>query len=70
MHIIGEWGNYISLIASLKRENRFSGRYPWAIQDVLTKYGDVVRIAPNELVFMNPQAQIGGTFYPSSDVGD
>ncbi|KAG8161450.1 hypothetical protein KVR01_008437 [Diaporthe batatas] len=33
-----------------------SGRYPWLIEDTLRKYGDVVRIAPNELVFINPQA--------------
>ncbi|KAF7865957.1 hypothetical protein EAF04_006121 [Stromatinia cepivora] len=33
-----------------------SGRYPWAIEDVLLKYGDVVRIAPNDLVFLTPQA--------------
>ncbi|KAF4629400.1 hypothetical protein G7Y89_g8747 [Cudoniella acicularis] len=35
-----------------------SGRYPWAIDNVLRKYGDVVRIAPNELVFLTPQATI------------
>ncbi|KAL9044703.1 MAG: hypothetical protein Q9214_002179 [Letrouitia sp. 1 TL-2023] len=33
-----------------------TGRYPWAIEDALRKYGDVVRIAPNELVFLTPQA--------------
>ncbi|KAK6207212.1 hypothetical protein LQW54_007413 [Pestalotiopsis sp. IQ-011] len=33
-----------------------SGRYPWIIEDALKKYGDVVRIAPNELVFLTPQA--------------
>ncbi|TVY36836.1 Cytochrome P450 monooxygenase [Lachnellula subtilissima] len=33
-----------------------SGRYPWAIESILKKYGDVVRIAPNELVFITPQA--------------
>ncbi|OTA98779.1 hypothetical protein M426DRAFT_102820 [Hypoxylon sp. CI-4A] len=33
-----------------------SGRYPWAIEDVLRKYGPVVRIAPNELAFFTPQA--------------
>ena len=38
---------------------RFSGRYPWAIEDALHKYGDVVRIAPNELVFFTPQAFLG-----------
>ncbi|KAI4863264.1 isotrichodermin C-15 hydroxylase [Hypoxylon rubiginosum] len=34
-----------------------SGKSPWAIARVLEKYGDVVRIAPNELVFITPQAQ-------------
>ncbi|POS74595.1 cytochrome P450 [Diaporthe helianthi] len=33
-----------------------SGRYPWLIEDALARYGDVVRIAPNELVFISPQA--------------
>ncbi|KAI0890577.1 cytochrome P450 [Annulohypoxylon maeteangense] len=33
-----------------------SGRYPWATENVLRKYGDVVRVAPNELVFIQPQA--------------
>ncbi|KAK6860830.1 hypothetical protein PG995_004466 [Apiospora arundinis] len=32
------------------------GRWPWTVEDVLKKYGDVVRIAPNELVFTTPQA--------------
>ncbi|KJZ71173.1 hypothetical protein HIM_09428 [Hirsutella minnesotensis 3608] len=40
------WYAYHSLI----------GRWPWAVEDVLNKYGDVVRIAPNELVFCTPQA--------------
>ncbi|KAJ4407474.1 hypothetical protein N0V82_009915 [Gnomoniopsis sp. IMI 355080] len=35
---------------------RLSGRYPWAVEKCLRKYGGVVRIAPNELVFANPQA--------------
>lgn len=39
--------------------SRFSGRYPWAIEDALRKYGDVLRIAPNELVFFTPQAFLG-----------
>lgn len=39
--------------------SRFSGRYPWAIEDALRKYGDVVRIAPNDLVFFTPQAFLG-----------
>uniref|UniRef100_A0A8H7KE28 Uncharacterized protein n=1 Tax=Bionectria ochroleuca TaxID=29856 RepID=A0A8H7KE28_BIOOC len=33
-----------------------TGRYPWIIEDILNTYGDVVRIAPNELVFITPQA--------------
>ncbi|KAI1077304.1 cytochrome P450 [Whalleya microplaca] len=33
-----------------------SGRYPWETEKVLRKYGDVVRIAPNELLFIRPQA--------------
>ncbi|CAH0043516.1 unnamed protein product [Clonostachys solani] len=33
-----------------------TGRYPWIIEDTLKNYGDVVRIAPNELVFITPQA--------------
>lgn len=39
--------------------SRFSGRYPWAIEDALRKYGDVLRIAPNDLVFFTPQAFLG-----------
>ncbi|KAH6664822.1 cytochrome P450 [Halenospora varia] len=35
-----------------------SGRYPWAIENALKRYGGVVRIAPNELVFITPQASI------------
>ncbi|KAI6081597.1 cytochrome P450 [Hypoxylon rubiginosum] len=33
-----------------------SGRYPWASEQVLRRYGDIVRIAPNELLFIKPQA--------------
>ncbi|CAH0021772.1 unnamed protein product, partial [Clonostachys rhizophaga] len=33
-----------------------TGRYPWIIEDVLKTYGNVVRIAPNEFVFITPQA--------------
>nr|CDP31274.1 Putative cytochrome P450 E-class, group I [Podospora anserina S mat+] len=35
----------------------FKGRYPWSIEAALKKYGDVVRIAPNEIVFFTVQAQ-------------
>ncbi|KAI1846314.1 hypothetical protein JX266_007519 [Neoarthrinium moseri] len=33
-----------------------TGQYPWAVMEALKKYGDVVRVAPNELVFITPQA--------------
>ncbi|ROW04707.1 hypothetical protein VMCG_04868 [Cytospora schulzeri] len=36
--------------------NWLTGRWPWKIEEVLRQYGDVVRIAPNELVFITPQA--------------
>ncbi|KAK8016929.1 Cytochrome P450 [Apiospora rasikravindrae] len=45
-----------------------TGRYPWAVQDALRNYGthsgDIVRIAPNEVVFIAPQAYHG----PTSDM--
>ena len=64
-HIIG-MKTTSPLVCQLGLEScRFSGRYPWAIETVLKEYGDVVRIAPNELVFFNPRAQtdilMGGT---------
>ncbi|KAK4107900.1 cytochrome P450 [Canariomyces notabilis] len=33
-----------------------TGKYPMAIAKALNKYGDVVRIGPNELVFISPKA--------------
>ncbi|KAK8068348.1 hypothetical protein PG996_007460 [Apiospora saccharicola] len=33
-----------------------SGKYPSAVLRALEKYGDVVRVAPNELVFVTPEA--------------
>nr|A0A2L0P0J8.1 RecName: Full=Cytochrome P450 monooxygenase TwmD; AltName: Full=Wortmanamides biosynthesis cluster protein D [Talaromyces wortmannii]AUY61972.1 TwnD [Talaromyces wortmannii]QBC19712.1 TwmD [Talaromyces wortmannii] len=33
-----------------------AGRWPWAVADALEKYGDVVRIAPNEIAFVTPKA--------------
>ncbi|KAG8169791.1 hypothetical protein KVR01_000536 [Diaporthe batatas] len=33
-----------------------TGKYPWIIEKVIKQYGDVVRIAPNELVFLKPEA--------------
>ena len=38
---------------------KFSGRYPWAIEDTLRIYGDVVHITPNELIFFTPEAFLG-----------
>ncbi|KFA71865.1 hypothetical protein S40288_07736 [Stachybotrys chartarum IBT 40288] len=32
------------------------GRWPWILEDVLQTYGDVVRIGPNSVVFLDPQA--------------
>ncbi|KAI1115192.1 cytochrome P450 [Nemania sp. NC0429] len=43
------------------------GRWPWAIQATLKKYGHIVRIAPNELVFDSPQAS--KDIYGSHDKG-
>lgn len=37
-------------------DTRLSGRYPRVIEDVLRKYGDVGRIAPNQLDFSTPEA--------------
>ncbi|ETS85798.1 hypothetical protein PFICI_03823 [Pestalotiopsis fici W106-1] len=33
-----------------------TGKYPWAVAEALKKYGDVVRVALNELVFITPKA--------------
>ncbi|KAI1123656.1 cytochrome P450 [Nemania abortiva] len=33
-----------------------SQRWPWAVEAAIKQYGDVVRVAPNELAFGNPQA--------------
>lgn len=41
------------------RWGRFSGRYPWVLEELFKKYGNVVRIAPNELVFCGPEAYYG-----------
>lgn len=34
------------------------GRWPWAVEKMLKDYGEVVRVAPNEIVFATPQAAI------------
>lgn len=62
-------GEYQDLVPSLQitaadARARLSGRWPWAIEDALRKYGDVVRIAPNELVFFTPQA-LHDTYSPA-----
>ncbi|KAI0899974.1 cytochrome P450 [Annulohypoxylon nitens] len=33
-----------------------TGKYPFAVAEALKKYGDVVRVAPNELAFITPEA--------------
>lgn len=35
---------------------RTTGRFPFKVEEVLRTYGDVVRIGPNELVFITPEA--------------
>ncbi|KAI0903786.1 isotrichodermin C-15 hydroxylase [Ustulina deusta] len=35
-----------------------SGRWPWAVEDMLKQYGKIVRVAPNELAFITPQAKV------------
>ncbi|KAI0013518.1 isotrichodermin C-15 hydroxylase [Xylariaceae sp. FL0662B] len=35
-----------------------TGRWPWKMEEIIAKYGDIVRVAPNELVFVTPQATI------------
>ncbi|KAK8078964.1 hypothetical protein PG994_002771, partial [Apiospora phragmitis] len=39
------------------RTRRASGKYPMAVERALKKYGDVVRVAPNELVFITQGLQ-------------
>ncbi|CAG8978252.1 hypothetical protein HYALB_00009149 [Hymenoscyphus albidus] len=36
-----------------------TGKYPMAVEKALEQYGDVVRIAPNEIVFIDPRAASG-----------
>ncbi|KAI1261146.1 cytochrome P450 [Xylariaceae sp. FL1019] len=47
-----------------------SGRWPWIVENALKKYGDVVRIAPNELVFVRPGAlsDIYGAHYKNIEL--
>ncbi|KAF1997558.1 hypothetical protein P154DRAFT_605488 [Amniculicola lignicola CBS 123094] len=47
---------------------RFTGKYLWAVENALRRYGDVVRIAPNELVFVTPQAESGRVHQDGSDM--
>ena len=46
-------------LSHIENYTRLSGRYPWAIEITHLKYGPIVRITPNELVFMTPQAFTG-----------
>ncbi|KAH8161305.1 hypothetical protein CIB48_g6938 [Xylaria polymorpha] len=34
------------------------GRWPWAVEEMVKKYGDVVRVAPNEIVFATTQTAL------------
>ncbi|KAI0015351.1 cytochrome P450 [Xylariomycetidae sp. FL0641] len=52
-----------------------TGKYPWAIAKAMEQYGDIVRIAPNELAFITPKAssdmwapQVKGyEYFPKAD---
>ncbi|KAI1769330.1 cytochrome P450 [Hypoxylon sp. FL1150] len=46
-------------------EPRLAGRWPWAVEAAIKQYGDVVRVAPNELAFGHPQAAVD--IYSSHD---
>ncbi|KAI0547646.1 cytochrome P450 [Xylaria curta] len=35
-----------------------SGKWPWVIEQTIKEYGNIVRIGPNSLVFLEPQAAI------------
>ncbi|KAI1185664.1 cytochrome P450 [Nemania serpens] len=35
-----------------------SGKWPWVVERAIKQYGDIVRIGPNSLVFLEPQAAI------------
>ncbi|KAI8623597.1 cytochrome P450 [Xylariaceae sp. FL1651] len=35
-----------------------SGKWPWVVERAIRDYGDIVRIGPNSLVFLEPQAAI------------
>ncbi|KAF3064718.1 hypothetical protein GL218_01478 [Daldinia childiae] len=50
--------------------SRFAGRWPWAVEGALKKYGDVVRITPNELVFITPQvlSALYGSYNKSQEI--
>lgn len=50
---------YVQLSFGSELRTRYHGRYPWAIEKVFKEYGDIVRIAPNELVFFTVEAQSG-----------
>ncbi|TGO40971.1 hypothetical protein BHYA_0028g00120 [Botrytis hyacinthi] len=49
---LGVRRNYVRILIN----SRLTGKWLWKIEEVLKHYGDVVRIAPNELVFLTPRA--------------
>lgn len=53
--------SYVNLRPDSDLHTRYHGRYPWAIEAVFKRYGDVVRIAPNELAFFTVEAQSGSS---------
>ncbi|KUI67781.1 Isotrichodermin C-15 hydroxylase [Cytospora mali] len=46
-----------------------AGRWPWVVESTLGKYGDIIRIGPNSLVFLEPQA-FNDTHGPKRDLKD
>ncbi|KAI0808884.1 cytochrome P450 [Xylaria sp. FL0064] len=46
-----------------------SGKWPWVVERTIKKYGDIVRIGPNPLVFLEPQAAID-VHEPKRDLKD
>ncbi|KAI1170091.1 cytochrome P450 [Nemania sp. FL0916] len=38
------------------------GRWPWAVEEMVKQYGDIVRVAPNEIVFTTTQAALGNSY--------
>ncbi|RYP05821.1 hypothetical protein DL764_003532 [Monosporascus ibericus] len=49
--------------------NWLRGRWPWAVEEMVKKYGNVVRVAPNEIVFATPQAALDLMDFGTGDGG-